>query len=78
MITYKVQGMLCLIISRVLLNVQVDMLIDRRFTISLNGLRKVVWSILEHGVPAYLYLLLMYLVFVERLKTTASSDNNND
>jgi len=71
-------GMLCLIISRVLLNVQVDMLIDRRFTISLNGLRKVVWSTLEHGVPAYLYLLLMYLVFVERLKTTASSDNNND
>ena len=69
-------GMLCLMISRVLINVQVDMLIDKRFTVTASGLRKVVWSSLEHGVPAYLYLLLMYMVFVQRLKGSPPVEND--
>jgi hypothetical protein len=58
-------GMLCLIISRVLLNVQVDMLIDRRFTLSLNGFRKACWSTLEHGVPAYWYYYYYYYYYYD-------------
>jgi hypothetical protein len=68
-------SMLCLILSRVLLNVKVDMLVDRKFSYSLKGMTKMLWSLLEHGIPAYLYLVLMYAVFVVRLKPPT---NEND
>lgn len=68
--------MIMLMISRVLLNVYIDVrLVKHKFKGRFTVFRHMLWSLLEHGVPCALYLLLMYYVFIEKLKPGLSKSN---